>query len=154
MDALIKIMAIVGFIVIFIYLIYKLWGYVDYQSKKRANSLIRPPLDYMNTVGVKCPDYWTYTGTDNNGNYLCVNTYDIPLKAINSSQCYTDVQNKTVVFGALTKNWQDMTKDERKDFLKNNKASNVSNITTNYNDTRCNFSKNCVNVWSGVQNQC
>jgi hypothetical protein len=47
-----------------------------------------------------------------------------------------------------------MTVDERKDFLKNNKPSSNVITTTNYNDTRCNFSKNCVNVWSGVQNQC
>ena len=154
MDALIKIMAFVGFIVIFIYLIYKLWGYIDYQSVKRANSLIRPPLDYMNTVGVKCPDYWTYTGTDSNGNYKCVNTYNIPLKTgAQTNQCYNNTQESSVVFGALTKNWQDMTVDERKDFLKNNKPSTVT-TTSNYNDTRCNFSKNCVNVWSGVQGQC
>ncbi len=152
MDAIIKIMAFVGFVVILIYLIYKLWGYIDYRAKKTRDSLIRPPLDYMNTIGIKCPDYWAYTGTDDNGNYKCVNTYNIPLKGT-PSQCYTDQANTTVVFGALTDDWQDMSIDDRKDFIKKNKPSNVT-TTSGYNDTRCNFSKNCVNVWSGVQNQC
>ncbi len=152
MDALIKIMAFVGFIVIFIYLVVKLWGYAGKLAQKRTDSLIRPPLDYMNTIGVKCPDYWSYVGTDSKGNYKCVNTYDIPIKGT-TAQCYNNTTDKSVVFGALTKNWQDMTKKERKDFLKNSKPSNVS-TTTGYNDTRCNYASNCVNVWSGVQNQC
>lgn len=152
MDALIKIMAFVGFLVIFFYLIIKIWGYMGKMAQKRRDSKIRPPLDYMNTIGVKCPDYWNYVGNDNKGNYKCINTYDIPLKGT-AQQCYTDVQNKTSVFGALTKNWQDMSKDDRKNFLKTSKPSNVT-TTTGYNDTRCNFASNCVNVWSGVQNQC
>ncbi len=154
MDAIIKIMAFVGFVVILLYLIYKMWGYVDYRAKKKANSLIRPPLDYMNTVGIKCPDYWTYIGTDDNGNYICANTYGIPLKSgATEANCYNNTTEKKVHFGALTDNWEDMTKDERKDFIKSNKPTKITTIP-GYNDTRCNFSKNCVNVWSGVQNQC
>lgn len=150
MDALIKVMAFVGAIIIFIYIILKLWNYFIYMNNKRKNASIRPPLDYMNNIGIKCPDYWTYKGNDSNGNYICENTFNLSPKS--GDQCYTDSANKITVFGTLSKSWQDMSDNDRKNFIKNTKATGVT--TNSNNETRCAFTQNCQSVWLGVQNQC
>ncbi len=152
MDALIKIMAFVGFVVIIIYLIYRFWNYFIYINNKRRNNLIRPPVEYMNNIGIKCPDYWTYKGNDSNGNYICENTFSIT--PTGGDSCYTDSSNKITVFGSLNdgQNWQDMSDDDRKNFIKTSKATGVT--TNSKNENRCAFTQNCQSVWLGVKNQC
>ena len=153
MDALIKVMAFIGFVVIIIYLIYRFWNYFIFINNKRKNASIRPPLEYMNNIGIKCPDYWTYKGISANGNYICENTFDLPFKN-NNKECYTDSNSKITEFGALSdsQNWQDMSEDDRKNFIKTSKASTVT--TTTSNENRCAFTQYCQSVWLGVQNQC
>ncbi len=153
MDALIKVMAFIGFVVIIIYLIYRFWNYFIFINNKRKNASIRPPLEYMNNIGIKCPDYWTYKGISANGNYICENTFDLPFTK-NNTQCYTDSTSKITEFGALSdsQNWQDMSEDDRKNFIKTSKAA--GDITNTNNENRCAFTQNCQSVWLGVQNQC
>ena len=150
MEAIVKIFAFIGFVVLLVFLTFRLWDYYQWKSTNDANSKIRPPLDYMNNVGIKCPDYWTYTGLDSNGNYTCVNTFDLTVKDNNT--CYSDPTNKTMVFKALQdgQDWSTMSDDDRIDFVKNQKAS--GNFTNN--NTRCGWTNSCGAVWLGVQDKC
>ncbi len=146
MDAIIRILALVGMVTIIIYLIFKLWAYYTAVSERRRKAAIRPPLDYMNNIGIKCPDYWVYTGKDANGNYKCVNKFN--LDVADTGKCYTgSLEDKTSVFKALgsDKNWETMTDDERTSFV-NEEVSGVG--------SRCNWVSNCKGVWLGVQNIC
>ncbi len=151
MQAIIKIFAFIGFLTILIYLIFRLWDYFKSRQEKADKAKIRPPLDYMNDVGVKCPDYWTYVGNDKNGNYKCVNTFDLHVKE--PSKCYTDINNKMMMFGALQsgQDWTTMTDDERKSFVQN-QMSVGDNIPNNV--SRCSWTNTCGSVWLGVQDKC
>jgi len=145
MDAIIRIFAFVGIITIIVYLIFKLWAYYTAIAERRRKAAIRPPLDYMNNIGIKCPDYWVYAGTDGSGNYKCVNKFN--LDVANAGKCCTNTTDNTAVFKALgsDKNWETMTDDEKTSFL-NEELPGVG--------SRCNWISNCKGVWLGVQNIC
>lgn len=146
MDAIIRIFALVGMVTIVVYLIFKLWAYYKAVADKRKKAAIRPPLDYMNNIGIKCPDYWVYAGTDANGNYRCVNKFD--LDVADPSKCYTgSIEDKTMVFKALgsDKNWETMSDDEKSSFLGESVTGGSS---------RCGWVSDCKGVWLGVQNIC
>lgn len=145
MDAIIRIFALVGMVTIIVYLIFKLWAYYTAVAEKRRKAAIRPPLDYMNNIGIKCPDYWVYAGTDSNGNYKCVNKFN--LDVADTGKCYTNTSDKTYIFKALgsDKNWETMTEDDKTNFL-NEAAPNQS--------SRCKWISECKGVWLGVQNIC
>ncbi len=147
MDAIIRILALVGMVTIIIYLIFKLWAYYTAVSERRRKAAIRPPLDYMNNIGIKCPDYWVYAGTDANGNYKCVNKFN--LDVADTAKCYTgNNAEKTFIFKALgsDKNWETMTEDEKTSFVTNEAPSGGS--------SRCKWISDCKGVWLGVQNIC
>ncbi len=151
MQAIVKIFAFIGFVTILVYLTFRLWDYFKSQSDKADKAKIRPPLDYMNDVGIKCPDYWTYVGNDKNGNYQCVNTFQLHVK--DPSKCYSDISNKMMIFKALQEgqNWSDMSDDDRTNFVKTQIASG-DNILNNTN--RCDWTHKCGTVWLGVGDKC
>ncbi len=151
MQAIVKIFAFIGFVTILVYLTFRLWDYFKSQSDKADKAKIRPPLDYMNDVGIKCPDYWTYVGNGKNGNYQCVNTFQLHVK--DPSKCYSDISNKMMIFKALQEgqNWSDMSDDDRTNFVKTQIASG-DNILNNTN--RCDWTNKCGAVWLGVGDKC
>jgi hypothetical protein len=147
MEAIIKILAFVAIVIILIFLITRIWDYYKKQSKKMEESKIRPPLEYMNDVGIKCPDYWTYVGKSSDGTtYKCVNTFQLPVKDV--SKCYTsNTDDKMYEFKALTEgiNWNNMSDKERKDFVKSQYSTELS---------RCGWLTACGGVWLGVEDKC
>jgi hypothetical protein len=147
MEAIIKILAFIAIVIILIFLIRRIWKYYQTQMKKKEESKIRPPLEYMNDVGVKCPDYWTYIGKSSDGKiYKCVNTFQLPVK--DTSKCYSSgTDDKMYEFKALTegKNWSNMSEDERKTFVKSQASNELS---------RCSWLSTCGGVWLGVEDKC
>ncbi len=147
MEAIIKIFAFLGFVVLLYYLILRIWDYYKKSGEKSRKSQIRPPLEYMNEIGIKCPDYWTYNGKDSSGNYQCLNSFDLQLKNNENDQCYSNSSQKMMIFKALQegKDWNTMSEDEQKSFVKNEKANNKS---------RCEWASQCGAVWLGVNDKC
>ena len=77
MSIFVNILAGIGFIFIIVTLIYYIYLYVKNKIEQRKNKEINPPLSYMQNTGIKCPDYWVNTGVDENGNYICRNSFNI-----------------------------------------------------------------------------
>ena len=150
MQAIVKIFAAIGFVVILFYLSTRLWEYFKSSGEATDKAKIRPPLDYMNDIGIKCPDYWTYVGNDSNGNYQCVNTFNLHVKK--PTECYSDITNQMMVFKALQdgQNWSDMSDDDRKNFVKTQNASGTILNNTN----RCDWTNKCGAIWLGVSDKC
>jgi len=48
-----------------------------------------PNNEYMETIGTKCPDYWTHISDDKNGNSICQNTFNIPVNG--GSKCMKNI---------------------------------------------------------------
>ena len=85
-SVVINIFAVIGLVVILIYIIYYLWNNLQQKNFKMIESRINPPSEYMQQSGVKCPDYWVNTGVDANGNYICKNSYNVNVsKSSNTS---------------------------------------------------------------------
>lgn len=141
---MLKILGYFAIIVIFVYLVQRVWAYFIWRDQQIKNSEMRPPLDYMQKIGIKCPDYWTYVGDDSDGNYRCVNTFGLNVK--DTSKCYTT--DKEYVFKALQrgKDWATMTDKQRNDFVKKETLSSGK--------TRCDWLNECGGVWLGVKERC
>ena len=86
-SVVINIFAVIGLLVILIYIIYYLWNSLQQKNFKMIESRINPPSEYMQQSGIKCPDYWVNTGADSSGNYLCKNSYDVDVVKSNNGSC-------------------------------------------------------------------
>lgn len=161
MSALINVFASIGLVAILVVIIYYIWKYIDQLNKEIQIAQIRPSSTYMQSIGVKCPDYWTYLDTDSNGNYVCrddkklMNTYN---KNINS-KCVSSItfskDNKrysfanSMIFRKLDdiKIWEKMSDDEKIDFMK-------LNVDTKKYFSRAEWIKSCgPEVGKGVSTQ-
>lgn len=145
-------MGIIGGILAFIGLIIVLWFfywlYFHELNKSKKNVQInrrRPSDKYMENVGLKCPDYWVYTGDDQEGNYMCKNTFNIDVKTPKDNyQCFDP--NTNIKTFSIIKKWENKSKEERKDLA----------------STRCKWIQNCgaaeiptsKAVWLGVDQYC
>ena len=81
-------------IVTIIVIILIVWAVQKKKAKEEKNKkVIWPPNDYMQSVGSKCPDYWTYIGNDSKtGKVMCQNKFNIPVaNAAQFGMCYDDV---------------------------------------------------------------
>jgi len=67
-------------IIVLIILVLIWWAVLKSKRNKEPVQIQWPPKDFMQELGGKCPDYWTYMG-DNDGSNICENTYDIPTKS-------------------------------------------------------------------------
>lgn len=93
------------------------------------------PTNYMQQVGLNCPDYYINTSNENNVN-TCKNSYHLE-QSINSEdgkstnpncsnvQCYADLDNKTVNFDVIN-NWEDLNDNQRKSVMTNNSNGTLS----------------------------
>lgn len=99
-----------------------------------------PPKQYMKLTGGKCPDMWSVTGIDANGNYICENKLNIPINKCSSKQVFTTLDNYPLT-----------TVDEQKKVLHTAVEGGMS---------RCQFIKECgikENMpasWIGIDNLC
>ena len=68
------------------------------KAKAASKNVVWPPKDYMQDIGSKCPDYWTYIGVDGSGNSICENKFNIPTS---NNQCMDD--KNTMTFNKIPK---------------------------------------------------
>ncbi len=125
MSAVINVFASIGLVAILVVIIYYIWKYIDQLNKETQIYQTRPSAAYMQAIGIKCPDYWTYTGTDANGNYICrddKNLMKIYGKNKNAKCVIYDKNRKANItyFSKLDddKKWDIMSDDQRIDFMK------------------------------------
>ena len=77
MSAIINVFASIGLVAILVVIIYYIWKYIDQLNKDKEIAQTRPSAAYMQSIGIKCPDYWTLLNTDSNGNYICRDDKDL-----------------------------------------------------------------------------
>ncbi len=134
MSAVINVFASIGLITILVIIIYYIWKYIDKLNKDKEIAQTRPSTAYMESIGIKCPDYWTLLGSDNNGNYICRD--DKNLMALygknKDSKCITNISftkdgtnqsyKNSILFSKLEdgKKWEKMSNEEKIDFMKLN----------------------------------
>ena len=139
MSAVINVLSSIGLIAIIAVIVYYVWNYFNNMYASSQLSKIRPTPTYMETVGLKCPDYWEYMNVDENGNYICKDKFGLIAKYGKSddSQCaykvtkdgVTDIFAKFSPYDSETK-WGDSTDEDKIDFMKI-AAEPDSNDTTN-----------------------
>lgn len=92
---LVTIMAILGAVVLTLIIMYVIMRYVRHTG---SGSKQWPPHQYMQVEGQRCPDYWQYVG-DENGNFRCRNTFNLPVPKKNEAVCYNaNTGTKEAVF--------------------------------------------------------
>ena len=65
-----------------------IWWAIKIKNQNTTSPKITfPPTKYMEQIGGKCPDYWTYMG-DQRGHSYCKNTYKIPIN--NRTSCLSN----------------------------------------------------------------
>ncbi len=161
MSAVINVFASIGLVAILVVIIYYIWKYIDKLNKDKEIAQTRPSSAYMQSIGIKCPDYWSLLNTDSNGNYICRDDKNLMGKYNKSSntKCvtsYTDpqgIKSNVAYFAKLddSKTWGKMSDIEKIDFMK---------LTVDPYYSRANWIKSCgpevgsgVNtnaVWSGL----
>ena len=67
-------------LVVLIILVLIWWAIKKSKRNTTTPDIIFPSKKYMEQIGGKCPDYWTYLGDDKNGRSFCQNTYKIQIK--------------------------------------------------------------------------
>jgi len=67
-------------------------------AKQASKHTAWPPNDYMQDIGSKCPDYWTYIGVDDAGGAICENKFNIP---VGNDKCMDD--KNTMTFSKIPK---------------------------------------------------
>ena len=139
-------------IVTIIVIILIVWAVQKKKAKEEKNKkVIWPPNDYMQSVGSKCPDYWTYIGNDSKtGKVMCQNKFNIPVaNAAQFGMCYDDVSgyDNVKLFNKIEK-WPIPS------------GSIDNQLVGNNYSFRCNWIKNCGPTdktsasWLGIKDMC
>ncbi len=161
MSAVINVFASIGLVAILVIIIYYIWKYIDQLNKDSEISRTRPSATYMQSIGVKCPDYWTLLGTDNNGDYICRDDKDLMTlyQKKNNSKCRRSVtftkdgknitHENSMVFSKLDndKKWDKMSDDDKIKFM-------GLNVDSSKYFSRAEWIKSCgPTVGNGVSTQ-
>jgi len=162
-STIVNILAAVGLIVILSYAVYYMYQYIKKQQNQQITSQIYPPGDYMQSSGIQCPDYWVNTGLDSNGNYICKNSFNIPVNTSTNSLCNTSQMafNPVNVPGAKTNYTWDYNNPNGNTSLSDSEKYNFLTVTANNAPlSRCDWVNNCgpasniQGIWSGVNEIC
>ena len=166
MSAVINILAILGFIILLSYLISYIYYYFLQKTNQTIQEQVNPPSSYMQTTGIKCPDYWVNTGVDDDGNYICKNMFNLGVEkktttSCSSVACNDTNDNKIIKFSKVDpkQTWMpnnpdgktSMSDKEKYDFVNTKGIGQVS---------RCDWIKCCgakdstKGVWQGVESTC
>ncbi len=134
MSAVVNVFASIGLVAILVVIIYYIWKYIDQLNKDTQIAQTRPSAAYMQSTGVKCPDYWTFVDTDPNGHYICRDDKKLmtEYKKNTNKKCITTISWKkdnsslsspnSNIFHKLddAKPWDKMSDDDRIEFMKKN----------------------------------
>jgi hypothetical protein len=161
-SIIINILAFIALVIIISYVIYYIYNYWQNKITQYNTSLIYPPGAYMQSSGIKCPDYWVNTGIDPNGNYICNNSFNIPSvqPTSGSSQglCNTNQLKFTPVQSGYTWDYNNpngltsYTEQQRYNFV--NTTGTGSPISRCQWLNSCGPSSNVQGIWSGVNDVC
>ena len=155
MSVIVNILAAFGLIIIFVYVFYYLYQYVVKKMKQKIISNINPPGSYMQSSGIRCPDYWVNTGVDRKGNYICKNSFNI--------QTNNECDSNNLLFPPVEDGftWEygnpngltSYSDEQRYNFL-NNRSSNKGSLTRCQWINKCGPINNVQGVWSGINEVC
>jgi len=130
-----------------------------WKNKQLQNiaALVNPPGAYMQNSGIKCPDYWVYTGTDKDGNYICNNSFNIPTVTTLNPACNTTQLNFNPVQPGYT--WEmgnpdgltSYTYDQMNSFVNTSGAAPLSRCQW---INSCGPATNVQGIWTGVNEVC
>lgn len=152
---IINILAAIGLIALLSYVIYYLYKNMKARQDKYKISQMNPPGDYMQNTGVQCPDYWVNTGVDQNGNYICKNSFNIRMN--NSDACNTTMNFTPVEAGTTWEYGNPNGLTSLKDLDKYNFVN--TSIAPN-SISRCSWINTCgpnsstQGIWSGISDIC
>jgi hypothetical protein len=160
MSAMVNVLAAIGMIFVLVTIIYYIWKYFSKLSKDAELSKIRPSPMYMQTVGVKCPDYWEMTDSDKDDNYVCKDVMGLMKKygKENTKCVYKGANGSDLLMKFApyddSKAWDEMKDEDKIDFMK------LSADDAQYY-SRADWIKNCgpnvgtgistTAVWSGLE---
>ena len=154
------IFATIGFVFI---ILYSFWFIMNRMNEKQDNVVTNNiPANYMQEVGVRCPDYYI-NNMNNNTISSCKNSYNLNQSMDGSGNstnpncpnvtCYDNVNNKTVLFDKIN-NWDTMNDTERSDAVNRKVDGTLS---------RCDWIRCCgpklgtkytQQPWVEIQNYC
>jgi hypothetical protein len=113
MNLAIYFLALIGLIVILI-IIYRFSTISSNKINKSDVVKNWPPKQYMENVGVLCPDYWVYMGPDPNNpttHHICWNKYNLDINKVTTGSnpegqipatCYTNANGRQKKFTTMT----------------------------------------------------
>jgi hypothetical protein len=103
MNLAIYFLALIGLIVVLI-IIYRFSSVSMNKIDKSKIVKNWPPKQYMENVGVLCPDYWVYMGTDPNNphKHVCMNRYNLDINETNLNKCYTNKNARQTSFTTMS----------------------------------------------------
>ena len=152
---IINILAAIGLIVILSYVIYYLYKKIKERQDKYIVTQINPPGDYMQNTGIQCPDYWVNTGIDQNGNYICKNSFNIPLNSptiCSSTMNFTPVQSGTTWEYGNPNGLTSLSNLDKYNFVTTSVAPNSISRCSWINS--CGPNQSTQGIWSGVSDIC
>ena len=148
----VTVFAAIGLVFVIMYVFWYIMNKIKNATDNVTTNDISP--NYMQEIGLRCPDYYVNTLNDNNMS-TCKNSYNLD-QGINSEsgeskqddsrcanvKCYHDIENKTVNFQDIP-DWKDLNDDDRIKALKND-GKNIDNVTN-----RCDYIKCCGVAFGG-----
>lgn len=119
-------------------------------SVKIDKSARNPPYEAMKNIHIRCPDLWVDYGVDGEGNRVCRNTFNVPIRdAVNGQgddKCYSNFALKEKKFP----NYSDF------DALLDDKSQLAKGDAPTKNTALCQWKTRCGPVdgqeasWSGI----
>jgi hypothetical protein len=159
-DFVIKFFAVIGIIILVVYLINYIVSLYKQRAENSANKRINPPPAYMQNSGIKCPDYFSNIGVDKES-YNCSNR-DFNINVNSPDTCYNNVNDKTMRFPIIPsgKTWEfgnpngltSLTNQEKWDLVR----AKVGTDSLSRCDwiQQCGSSQGVNGVWQGVSRWC
>jgi hypothetical protein len=111
----------------------------------------------MQKSGIQCPDYWVNTGVDGNNNYICKNSFNIPVNKTNNL-CKSTEMNFTPIKDGYT--WEYGNPNGITSLTDLDKYNFVKKSVAPASLSRCDWVNNCgpstnvQGIWSGVNEIC
>jgi len=152
MSVVINIFAAIGLIVIISYIVYYMYEYFQNLQTQQTISQMNPPDDYMQTVGLQCPDYWVNNGIDSNGNYICENKFNIPTTCTGSSLTFSPITAGSTWQYGNPNGLTSMSDTDKYNFLTTAGSNNSYSRCDWIN--KCGPNANTQGIWQGVNELC
>ena len=155
MSLLVNGLALLGLIFIIVFSLIMIVRAIKKRTQQVMLLKQRPTADYMQNIGLKCPDYWYLNNTDNT-NYYCSNNQKLKVPPVSTNPNCPNVKclnpSGMAQFTVLpsSQTWATMSDADKKAFVNQTGTNTIS---------RCQWIKCCGQnnkpaVWLGVANQC